>query len=76
MLEEVENLEDAPEDVRFATAVAAFGQILRGEIDSDSFNYDDVLDLAQSGRSSDPYGRRGEFLQLVRQAEGISDGFW
>ncbi len=74
--EEVEVLEDAPEDVRFALAVAAFGQLLRGEIDSRSFNYDDVLDLAQSGRSSDPYGRRGEFLQLVRQAEGIAEGAW
>ncbi len=74
--EEVELLEDAPEDVRFAVAVAAFGQILRGEIDTGEFNYDDVLDLAHSGRSSDPYGRRGEFLQLVRQAEGLSDGAW
>ena len=74
--EEVEYLADAPEDVRFAVAVAAFGQILRGEIDSGEFDYDDVLDLAQSGRSSDPYGRRGEFLQLVRQAEGLSDGAW
>lgn len=73
--EEVELLEDAPEDVRFAVAVAAFGQILRGEIDSGEFNYDDVLDLAHSGRSSDPYGRRGAFLQLVRQAEGLSDGW-
>lgn len=76
MFEEVELLEDAPEDVRFAVAVAAFGQILRGEIDTGEFNYDDVLDLAHSGRSSDPYGRRGEFLQLVRQAEGLSDGAW
>lgn len=74
--EEAELLEDAPEDVRFAVAVAAFGQLLRGEIDTRAFNYDDVLDLAQSGRSSDPYGRRGEFLQLVRQAEGLSEGAW
>lgn len=74
--EEAELLEDAPEDVRFAVAVAAFGQLLRREIDVRGFNYDDVLDLAQSGRSSDPYGRRGEFLQLVRQAEGISEGAW
>ena len=74
--EEAELLEDAPEDVRFAVAVAAFGQILRGEIDTREFNYDDVLDLAQSGRSSDPYGRRSEFLQLVRQAEGLSEGAW
>lgn len=75
-LDEAELLEETPEDVRFAVAVAAFGQLLRGEIDSRGFDYNDVLELAQSGRSSDPYGRRGEFLQLVRQAEGLSEGAW
>jgi Ca-activated chloride channel family protein len=73
--DEVALVEEAPEDLRFALAVAAFGQILRGEIDARDFGYDDVLELARSGRSGDPLGRRGEFIQLVRQAEGISGGW-
>jgi Ca-activated chloride channel family protein len=73
--DEVALVKEAPEDLRFALAVAAFGQILRGEIDARDFGYDDVLELARSGRSGDPLGRRGEFIQLVRQAEGISGGW-
>jgi Ca-activated chloride channel family protein len=62
-------LEDAPQEARFAAAVAAFGEILRGGRHTGRFDLDDVLRLAQSARGDDPYGYRAEFLQLVRAAK-------
>ncbi|WP_410823422.1 vWA domain-containing protein [Methylobacterium oryzisoli] len=62
-------LEDAPQEARFAAAVAGFGEILRGGRHTGRFTLDDVLRLALSARGEDPYGYRSEFLQLVRAAK-------
>lgn len=59
----------APADVRFAAAVAAFGQILRGGVYTGTYTYDDVIALAQGARGEDPFGYRAEFISLVRLAE-------
>ena len=64
--------EDAPMDARFATGVAAFGEILRGGRHTGQFGYDDVLRVASASRGDDPYGYRSEFLQLVRAAKTAS----
>jgi Ca-activated chloride channel family protein len=64
--------EDAPVDARFATGVAAFGEILRGGKHTGQFGYDDVLRIASAARGDDPYGYRSEFLQLVRAAKTAS----
>jgi Ca-activated chloride channel family protein len=64
--------EDAPIDARFATSVAAFGEILRGGRHTGTFGYDDVLRIAQSARGDDPYGYRAEFINLVRAAKTAS----
>ena len=64
--------EDAPLDARFATSVAAFGEILRGGKHTGQFGYDDVLRIAAAARGDDPYGYRSEFLQLVRAAKTAS----
>nr|WP_249151640.1 VWA domain-containing protein [Bradyrhizobium liaoningense] len=64
--------EDAPLDARFATSVAAFGEILRGGKHTGRFGYDDVLRIASAARGDDPYGYRSEFLQLVRAAKTAS----
>jgi Ca-activated chloride channel family protein len=64
--------EDAPVDARFATSVAAFGEILRGGKHTGQFGYDDVLRIASAARGDDPYGYRSEFLQLVRAAKTAS----
>jgi Ca-activated chloride channel family protein len=61
--------EDAPVDARFATSVAAFGEILRGGKHTGKFSLDDVLKIATAARGDDPYGYRTEFLQLVRAAK-------
>ncbi|WP_346432298.1 VWA domain-containing protein [Breoghania sp. L-A4] len=65
-------LEDAPQDARFAAAVAAFGQILRGGQYTGSYSYDDVIALAQGARGADPFNYRGEFVTLVRLAKSAA----
>lgn len=61
----------ASEDLRFAAAVAAFGEILRGGEHTNGYSYDDVLDLARGARGDDPFGYRAGFLTLVDLAKGI-----
>ncbi|MDH3579830.1 MAG: DUF3520 domain-containing protein, partial [Hyphomicrobiales bacterium] len=58
----------APADARFATSVAAFGQLLRGGRYTGSYSYDDVIALAQSARGTDEFGYRADFINLVRLA--------
>jgi Ca-activated chloride channel family protein len=53
----------------FATAVAAFAQLLKGGKYTGDYSYDDVIALAQQTRGDDPYGYRTEFVQLVRKAK-------
>ncbi|MEE9551720.1 MAG: YfbK domain-containing protein, partial [Gammaproteobacteria bacterium] len=57
---------------RFAAAVAAFGQILRGGERMQGFAYADIMTLAQKARGDDPFGYRGEFLTLVNVARSLS----
>ncbi len=64
--------EQAPNEARFATSVAAFGEILRGGRYIGAFAYDDVLRIASAARGDDPFGYRSEFLQLVRVAKTAS----
>src|SRR5699024_7367110 len=59
-------------DFRFAAAVAAFGQLLRGSTWSNDYDYADVLTLARGARGRAADGRRGEFLQLVELAQLLS----
>jgi Ca-activated chloride channel homolog len=57
------------DDIRFAAAVAAFGQILRGGEYTGGYDYDDVIELAKGAKGEDEYGYRAEFLNLVRLAK-------
>ena len=66
---EVASIDKADDDTRFATSVAAFGQILKGGKYTDGYSYDDVINLAQSARGKDPFGYRTEFVNLVRLAK-------
>ncbi len=66
---EVGRFEDAPQDARFATGVAAFAELLRGGRYSGSMSYDDVLRVATAARGEDGFGYRSEFIQLVRAAK-------
>jgi Ca-activated chloride channel family protein len=67
----VQELAKASEDYRFAAAVAGFGQILRGGKYTGDFSYPEVLALARGARGADPFGYRGEFLQLANLASSL-----
>ncbi|WP_282606730.1 VWA domain-containing protein [Pelagibius sp. Alg239-R121] len=69
---EVSSVEQAPQSSRFAAAVAAFGQILRGGRYTADFSYDDVIALARSAKGEDRFGYRAEFINLVRLAKSAS----
>ena len=58
-------------NLAFAAAVAAFGQHLRGGKYLEDFGIEDIHALASRSRGDDPFGYRGEFLQLLRLAEGF-----
>ncbi len=60
------------ERLAFAAAVAAFGQHLRGGRYLEGFSLGEIHALAAQARGDDPFGYRGEFLQLVRLAEGLA----
>jgi Ca-activated chloride channel family protein len=66
---ERDSVSAAPQEARFATAVAAFGQLLRGGQHTGSYSYDDVVALAQGSKGRDDFGYRAEFINLVRQAK-------
>jgi Ca-activated chloride channel family protein len=58
----------APEP-RFAAAVAAFGQRLKGEPYLKDFDFDAILKLADGAKGKDRFGIRAEFVDLVRAAK-------
>ncbi|WP_245892927.1 vWA domain-containing protein [Devosia naphthalenivorans] len=61
----------ASDDARFAAAVAAFGQKLRGSDYGAGMSWDAIAELARSGRGADESGYRSEFVQLVKAAAGL-----
>ncbi|MES1196165.1 MAG: YfbK domain-containing protein, partial [Steroidobacter sp.] len=61
-------------DLRFASSVAAFGQLLRGGKFVDQFSYADVIKLANSGVGEDSDGYRHEFVSLVKMAGTLDKG--
>ena len=67
-------LDEAGDEFRFAAAVAAFGQLLKGGEYVGGYGYGNVVELAVGARGADPFGYRGEFLGLVRLADSLSPG--
>jgi Ca-activated chloride channel family protein len=65
------SFEAAPDDQRFAVAVAAFGQRLRGETPLADTSYAQIADMANAARGPDPEGYRAEFVKLVRMADAL-----
>jgi Ca-activated chloride channel homolog len=62
----------ASEDMRFASAVAAFALLLRSSEHKGAASFGQVLALAQGARGDDPSGYRGEFIGLVEAARTLS----
>ncbi|WP_369796039.1 von Willebrand factor type A domain-containing protein [Puniceibacterium sp. IMCC21224] len=62
---------EASEDTRFATAIAGFGQILRGDSHIGDWSYNDAANLATQSRGDDPFGYRAEAISLMRLAASL-----
>jgi Ca-activated chloride channel family protein len=63
--------DEAPADLRFAAAVAAYGMILRGSEQRGEATLPLVAKIAASALGRDDGGYRAEFLDLVRKAESL-----
>jgi Ca-activated chloride channel family protein len=61
----------ATTDMKFASAVAGFGMLLRNSEYKGNLTYAAVQELAQSGIGDDPHGYRKEFLEMVRTAREL-----
>ena len=57
---------NAPADLRFAFAVAAFADVLRGNPDADHWSLKDIRDLARAASGDDP--DRKELVGLIEKA--------
>ncbi len=54
--------------LRFAAAVAAFGERLRDPGGKDGMSFAEIAELAEGVQLPDPRGERKEFINLVREA--------
>ncbi|WP_237044850.1 vWA domain-containing protein [Aquipseudomonas alcaligenes] len=64
-------INQASEDLRFAAAVAAFAQQLGDAKYTGDFSLADSARLARGAKGEDPFGLRGEFVQLVELAQSL-----
>jgi Ca-activated chloride channel family protein len=62
----------ASESMRFASAVAGFGMLLRNSPNAGSLAWPDVIDLARGARGNDRGGYRADFIKLVERASDLS----
>ena len=68
--DQISDIARAPESTRFATAVAAYGSMLRGDpYVTKTFTWDSVIALANGAKGEDAFGYRAEFIQLARAAK-------
>lgn len=67
------DISELSDDIRFAAAVAGFGQILRGGQYTGEFSFDDVIEIATDSRGEDKFGYRTEFINLVRLAKSAQE---
>jgi len=69
----VGTIDNAPDIVRFATATAGFGGLLRGDPAMRDLSCNDVIALAQSVRQPDADGWRAQLIALMYRAEPLID---
>lgn len=70
--EAMKPLDQADADFRFATAVAGFGQVLRGGRYTGEWTVADARALAAGSVGEDRFGYRGEFLRLAGLAQALA----
>lgn len=70
--EAMKPLDQTDADFRFATAVAGFGQVLRGGRHTGGWTVTDARALAAGSVGEDRFGYRGEFLRLAGLAQALA----
>ena len=60
------------DDIRFAAAIAGFGQLLTASPFLKDWGYKDAIALANGAKGSDPFGYRAEAVTLMRLAETLA----
>lgn len=70
--QEEASLAAAPDDARFAAAVAAFGQKLKGGKYVSTMGWDEIAALANGAKGEDRWGYRAGFVRLVGLAKALS----
>nr|WP_315494643.1 VWA domain-containing protein [uncultured Rhodoferax sp.] len=68
---QIPTVANADADLKFALAVAGWGQWLRGSTLIGDFAPTNVLALARDSRGADRYGHRAEFLRLVELSAAL-----
>jgi len=63
--------QDASENLRFASAVAGFGMILRGSVHKGAADWKLVRELAGTAIGDDEAGHRAEFVELIDAASAV-----
>ncbi|MEO0773061.1 MAG: VWA domain-containing protein [Pseudomonadota bacterium] len=58
-------------DMRFAMAIAGFGQLLTDSPYLGDWRYDQAIDLANAAKGEDAFGYRAEAVRLMRLAESL-----
>ncbi len=66
------NLASTSAEFRFAAAVAAFGQELKGGKYLGNYRFEDIRRLAKGAISEDKFGYRAEFLELIATAQSLT----
>ncbi len=64
----------ASDEASFATAIAGFGQLLRGSDYLGDWTYADAISLATHAKGADTFGYRAEAITLMRLAESLAKG--
>ncbi|MFV0419770.1 MAG: vWA domain-containing protein [Dysgonomonas sp.] len=67
------NKNEVSDDFRFASAVAMFGQVVKGSQYSGEGSFDKAIALAKTGFGEDAQGYRREFVRLIETTKGLTD---
>ena len=66
---QLNKMENASADFRFAAAVAQFGLLLRNSEFKQNATFEQCLALARAGKGENKYGYRAECIQLIENAK-------
>ncbi|MCT4622606.1 MAG: von Willebrand factor type A domain-containing protein [Schleiferiaceae bacterium] len=68
---EPQAFEKSSKDLRFVSAVAAFGMLTRGSGHSGNAAFKDIAQWAKDAKGKDEHGYRAEFVQLVQLTDDL-----